>query len=332
MPRPAKAKRLEIWMNGVHAGHWNIDARGQHKFSYEEKWLAHESARPVSLSMPLRPAGAPYVGQPVEAFFDTLLPDSIDIRRRVQTRFRTASTSPFDLLAEIGRDCAGAVQLLPPGQASEEIERIEGEAMTDDGVADALRAAVSAVPLGQQPEEPFRISIAGAQEKTAFLQHEGSWQRPVGTTPGTHIFKLPLGSVGNAQIDLSTSVENEWLCAQILSALGLATANCEIADFGDQHTLIVERFDRRLASNGNWWMRLPQEDMCQATGTPSAQKYESHGGPGISEISSLLLGSRRSVADRRIFLKTQIAFGCCARSTDMQRTSVYLSNRAGDLH
>ena len=47
--------------------------------------------------------------------------------------------------------------------------------------------------------EDFRISIAGAQEKTAFLRHQGKWCRPIGSTPTTHIFKLPLGLVGNRQ-------------------------------------------------------------------------------------------------------------------------------------
>ena len=308
MPRHAKSRRLNVWMNGEMVGQWLIRAQGQHSFHYEEEWLASPAVRPISLSMPLRPPDAPYVGPRVEAFFDNLLPDSIDIRRRVQSRFETPSSSPFDLLAAIGRDCAGAIQLLPAEQRPEGFNQIRGEALTADGVAAALRAVVSATPFGQQSDEPFRISIAGAQEKTALLWHKGSWHRPADATPSTHIFKLPLGSVGISQLDLSTSVENEWLCAQILGAFGLDVAHCEIADFDDQHTLIVQRFDRRLARNGNWWMRLPQEDMCQATGTPPAQKYESQGGPGILEINSLLLGSRRSDTDRRDFFRTQVVF------------------------
>jgi serine/threonine-protein kinase HipA len=72
--------------------------------------------------------------------------------------------------------------------------------------------------------------------------------------------------------------------------------------------LIVKRFDRKLSSNGQWWLRLPQEDMCQATGTPPGQRYESDGGPGIADISSLLLGSRRAQRDRRNFFKAQVLF------------------------
>jgi serine/threonine-protein kinase HipA len=130
----------------------------------------------------------------------------------------------------------------------------------------------------------------------------------MGATPTTHIFKLPLGRVGHMQADLSTSVENEWLCAQIVREFGLSVAECEIGDFEDQHVLVVKRFDRKLSRNGQWWLRLPQEDMCQATGTPPGQRYESDGGPGIADICSLLLGSREAQRDRRNFFKAQVLF------------------------
>jgi len=77
---------------------------------------------------------------------------------------------------------------------------------------------------------------------------------------------LPIGS--NPQgIDLSTSVENEWLCAQLVEAYGIAVAKCGMETFGEQKALVVERFDRRLAADGKWFMGLPQEDFCQATAT-----------------------------------------------------------------
>ena len=208
MPRPSKARALAAWMNGERVGEWRIDGRGRHEFRYDEAWLSDADTRPISLSMPLQPPDAPYFGELVEAFFDNLLPDAPDIRRRIQTRFGTASTSAFDLLAEVGRDCVGAVQLLAVDQKPEALKSITGEPLDDKGVANALRAAVAPTPLGQREEELFRISIAGAQEKTALLWHDGQWHRPSGATPSTHIFKLPLGRVGNMQADLSTSVEN----------------------------------------------------------------------------------------------------------------------------
>ena len=78
--------------------------------------------------------------------------------------------------------------------------------------------------------------------------------------------------------------------------------------FGGQKALVVERFDRKLASNGNWYIRLPQEDFCQATGTPPDLKYESDGGPGIAGILEVLRGSERAAADRSNFMRTQLLF------------------------
>ena len=325
MGRPSKTRRLGVWMNGEQVGQWTIAASGRHEFHYVESWLASRAARPLSLSMPLRPAGTAYRDARVEAFFDNLLPDSDGIRRRVQARFGAASTRAFDLLAEIGRDCVGAVQLLPEGTAPVELKRIESIPLDEAAVAATLRSAVAPPALGQRDAGDLRISLAGAQEKTALLRRDGQWHRPLGATPTTHIFKLPLGRVGNMQADLSASVENEWLCAQIAQAYGFKTAHCEMARFEDQRVLIVERFDRKLAQDKTWWLRLPQEDMCQALGIPPDQKYEADGGPGIRDIMALLLGARDARTDRRTFFKAQILFWMlCATDRHAKNFSIFI--------
>ena len=301
-------------MNGVLVGYWSIRPAGTHEFRYAASWFDFPDSRPITLSMPLAPEGDPYTGAVVEAYFENLLPDSLDIRRRIQRHFAAESGSAFDLLVEIGRDCVGAIQLLPEGEEPSGIRTIEAEPLDEAGVAQALRNAVAAPLLGQAGSDDFRISIAGAQEKTAFLLHEGLWCRPLRSTPTTHIFKLPLGSIGAMQADMSDSVENEWLCSRLVEALGLPIAHSEIASFEDQKVLVVERFDRRLAADGSWWIRLPQEDLCQATGTPPGAKYESEGGPGIADIMKILLGSRNAFVDRKTFLKAQIVFWLLAAS------------------
>jgi serine/threonine-protein kinase HipA len=308
MARPRKTRQLAVWMNAERIGTWTLGSNNAHAFSYEESWLASSASRPLSLSMPLQPAPIAYRDEVVESFFDNLLPDSREIRRRIQARFHVASTHAFDLLTEIGRDCVGAVQLLPIDQAPVGLDRIDSHALSDAEIAQLLRCTPATAFLGQHGYDEFRISLAGAQEKTALLCREGTWHRPLGATPTTHIFKLPLGRVGNMQADFSTSVENEWLCAQIVAAYGLPVANCEIAVFEDQKALIVERFDRRLAQARTHWLRLPQEDCCQALGVPPALKYESDGGPGIKAILDLLLGAQDAAADRLTFFKTQLLF------------------------
>jgi serine/threonine-protein kinase HipA len=305
MGRARKSRALSVWMNGELVGEWRRSAAGAQEFQYAAAWLTAAAARPVSLSLPLH--RQPY-RRGVGEFFDNLLPDSRAIRERIQRRFGTSSTGAFDLLEEIGRDCVGALQLLPEDHSPGNVRSIKGERLT---TRDVEKILVSSLNPGFGRGEPaggeFRISLAGAQEKTALLWHKGAWHRPTGPTPTTHILKLPIG--GNPQgIDLSTSVENEWLCAQIVEGFDIPVARCSMEKFGEQPALVVERFDRRLSADGKWFMRLPQEDFCQATATPPALKYESDGGPGIERIMELLLGSERAAADRRDFLRTQLVF------------------------
>lgn len=307
MGRRSHRQRLQIWMNGIPAGIWE---RAQaESLTYFEEWTQDELGRPLSLSLPFRPGNAPYKGSIVTDFFDNLLPDSDAIRRRLAQRYRTGGVTPFELLSVLGRDCVGALQLLEEGDTPVDLMAINGKPLAEADIARLLRDTTSGTPLGAYDQgEALRLSIAGAQEKTALLHHRGQWMLPHGSTPTTHIFKLPLGLVGNMRADMRTSVENEWLCAQIVAGYGLPVARCDMASFEDQKVLVVERFDRRLASDGSWMVRLPQEDFCQATGTPALLKYQADGGPGIATLMEMLAGSEQAEEDRRNFFKAQLAF------------------------
>jgi serine/threonine-protein kinase HipA len=296
-------------MNGELTGHWSLPSgNGPMEFAYALSWLESPSARAISLSMPLRPSNEPY-RDPVNAYFDNLLPDNRAIRERMQRRFHAGSTEAFDLLSEVGRDCVGAIQILPEGAVPEGLQRIQGRAVNADEIG-LLLSEMLGPTFGHQDardDDAFRISLAGAQEKTAFLWNGDKWMVPHGTTPTTHIFKLPMG-IRMDGIDLSTSVENEWLCSEIVREFGVDVAQCRMESFGSYRVLVVERFDRRLSSAGKWWLRLPQEDFCQATGTQPGLKYESDGGPGIRRIMDVLLGSTNAERDRLTFFRTQMLF------------------------
>lgn len=305
MPRNRLSADLYVYMNGRKVGQLTRTSSGKLRFSYCEEWLDWELRRPLSLSMPL--TQEPNTGDLVENYFDNLLPDSQPIRNRIQARFSAKSNRSFDLLWHVGRDCVGALQLFPEDIGAVDIQRVESVPLGESEIAETLRN-YQTMPLGMGRDHDFRISIAGAQEKTAFLWFNNSWCRPVGVTPTSHIFKLPIGRILHSGMDLSDSVENEWLCHLILRTYGLPVANAEMRSFDGVKVLVVERFDRRWAEDGSWLIRLPQEDMCQALGVPPALKYEADGGPGIERIMHLLLGSSDALADRRTFMTMQILF------------------------
>lgn len=315
---------LGVWMNGRHVGAWQQVRGGRDRFTYDKAWAMDSQSRALSLSLPLT-ADRVITDIAVRNYFDNLLPDNQSIRNRLQARFSTRTSETFDLLEAIGRDCVGAVQLLPQDEEPRDWDRIAVTALKPKEIEAILRAApTAAAPLlnGMNEDEDFRISLAGAQEKTALTRIGRTWYRPTGSTPTTHILKLPLGLVGGRNLDLSHSVDNEWLCAALLKELGLPVASTSIGRFGDQRVLVVERFDRRwqrIADHDSqaadfqpprnaWIARVPQEDFCQATGKPYQQKYETDGGPGIRTILDTLARAVQPHRDQSVFLQTQLAF------------------------
>ncbi|HEX4785863.1 MAG TPA: type II toxin-antitoxin system HipA family toxin [Candidatus Sulfotelmatobacter sp.] len=303
MPRRARYEPLNVFLNSRLIGQLRRATSGAISFQYERSWLEWQPALPVSLSLPLREQS--YVGAPVLAVFENLLPDNNGLRRQIAARARAEGTDAYSLLGAIGHDCVGALQFLPPEVQPTPAGAIDAVPVSGREIGIILDNLATA-PLGITEDESFRISIAGAQEKTALLRWNRRWCKPRGTTATTHIFKPSIGKLPNG-VDLTSSVENEYLCLKILNALGLPAANAEMQTFGDRRVLIVERFDR-LWTEDQRLLRLPQEDSCQALSVPPNLKYESHGGPGITDILKLLRGSDEPLSDQRSFLKANIVF------------------------
>lgn len=302
MARRPKAQPLTVAMNGRRVGELIRAPSGAVSFVYARTWLEWENAFAISLSLPLD--GQVYEGEPVIAVFDNLLPDEQTVRTRLAERLGAGGADVYNLLAAAGRDCVGALQFLPEGEEPAPPGAVEGTPLTAAEIA-AILNNLAVVPLGVDAEEEFRISLAGAQEKTALLREHGGWRRPLGTTPTTHILKPQIGVVRG--VDLTRSVENEYLCLKLTEALGARTAQVEIGDFDGVRALVVERFDRQWARDRRL-LRAPQEDLCQALGVPSARKYERDGGPSPLQILQLLGRSDDPFADRLAFLRALVIF------------------------
>jgi serine/threonine-protein kinase HipA len=305
MPRKRQYTPLRVLMNNRTIGHFSKEAGGAVDFLYDESWLDWESAIPVSLSLPLREDA--YRGAPVLAVFENLLPDSDALRRQVAGKVGAEGTDAYSLLAKIGRDCVGAMQFLPEDAKMEtgDTTRIDGIPVNDQEIEGMLKNLAQA-PLGLGRDEDFRISVAGAQEKTSLLWHEDRWLKPRGTTPTTHLLKTQMGTLPNG-LDLSLSVENEYYCLKLAEAFGLPVNAAEIQTFGRTKALVVERFDRRWTRDGRL-LRLPQEDCRQALSVPPSKKYQTDGGPGMVDILRFLKGSDNPPEDQKQFLKAQMIF------------------------
>ena len=303
MGRKRQARVLEAYVGTSRVGRYTRAPDGATAFRYDPDWLSSDRAFPISLSMPL--SDRIWSGEGAASYFDGLLPDDRTVREKIAAREHAESAGIFDLLAVIGRDCVGALRFVPEGADPGDPTRMDYRPVSDDEIAARL-AALGTNPLGlYADEDEFRISIAGVQEKTAFLWIDNQWQLPLGPTPTSHIFK-PAMKDGPDGADFSDTPWNEWLCLTLCRALGLETASTEVRVFDGKPVMVVERFDRTW-QNGILY-RLPQEDLCQALGVPPMRKYQSDGGPGIVDVMSFLNGAIAPYEDRLTFMKAQIVF------------------------
>ena len=301
MAKRKKTNTLFVGINGQHVGVFERSG-GTHAFTYDHEWLSNVIAHPISLSMPLTKNR--HTGDKVRYYFDNLLPDDIEIRKLIVDRVGAYSTDTMDLLSEIGRDCVGSLSLT--AEPVDGMDELKLETMSEGDIATHMRNTARRRTLGMDDDDVFRISIAGAQEKTALTLHDGNWYRPLGTTPTTHIFKLPIDDLENG-LKLTNSVDNEWFCLRFMHHLGFDVAQADIQTFEDQKALVVERFDRAWSEDGLLY-RLTQEDMCQALGRAGQSKYEANGGPGAKEISELLRFSTQGEGDMYQFFLAQYVF------------------------
>src|SRR5271163_4242877 len=165
-PRPP----LNVYLNGRIVGQVHRSTSGAIDFRYDQSWLDWTRAIPVSLSLPLREDR--YIGAPVFAVFENLLPDNPDIRRRVAERSHAEGSDAYSLLAAIGRDCVGALQFIPADIEVKPTGPIDARPVSDEEIATIL-GDLAQSPLGLGNDDDFRISLAGAQEKTALLRIDG---------------------------------------------------------------------------------------------------------------------------------------------------------------
>lgn len=297
---------LYAYMNGRFVGALRREIGGDLSFVYDDAWLEATDVH-RSLSLSLRLQTKEHRGGAVRNFFVNLLPDNPNVVAAIANRLELRSTDVFDVLRAIGADCVGALELLPDKKPHSSENRQTYRSMTDSEIEELL-GQLNVLPLGISEHDDFRLSIAGAQQKTALTKlPDIGWVLPSGTMPTTHIFKTPIGSLLANSIHFDESCENEWLCLEIARAFGLPAANADILTFGCRKAIVVERFDRAISRRQNdHLLRIPTEDFCQVFGISPEKKYEADGGPGIRDIMDVLKWSADADGDRRRFMAAQV--------------------------
>lgn len=261
-------------------------------FAYSEEWIKNGPGTQISLALPVLPAGQE---QDATAFVAGLLPDSIKHRNQLAVEMGIEDDpSDFSFLEKMGRDIAGAMTVLPEGEALSTGNAPSVQWLENEEFADHLRHLPRRPLLFDNDEEDGVIlSLAGVNDKTAVVHRKGRIGFPQNGLPSSHIVKVDIPGLEN-------SIKTEQFCLNLAGEVGLPVPPSGLKTFEDQTFMLMARYDRSLRDRK--LKRVHQEDFCQALGILPGKKYQRHGGPGWPESFELVMESSNPLEDRRLLL------------------------------
>ena len=267
---------LDVWWDGRIAGQLTQDPHGALGFAYRPDWLHDADAPALSVSLPKREE--PFSRRECRPFFGGLLPEESQ-RDAAAQALGVSRANDFALLDRLGGDVAGALQLLPPGQAPQVPAPGERPVPLDEAGLVRVLDTLLVRPL-LAGEGSLRLSLAGAQSKVPVVVVDGAVALPVDGQPTTHILKPPIQRFPG-------TTENEAFVMRLAAAAGLDVAPVEPRVVKDRTFLLIERYDRSADVEGGV-RRVHQEDFCQALAFAPERKYASEGGPTLNDCFALL--------------------------------------------
>jgi serine/threonine-protein kinase HipA len=273
------ADQLVAWLHGTPVAALTPGPEFRIRLEWRPEGIERWGLGSPALSVGL-PIGSPIGSRDMRGldFFENMLPEGPALAR-MATLAGVRPVDTYGILAAFGRDCAGAVTLLPDGERAGAQDRSGYTPMIPGDLRQVI-GDLDAAPLGVAPERGFRPSLPGFQRKALLGRApDGTWQLPYGDAPSTWILK-PDGPHAMAA--------NEATCMRLAAACHLDAAQTELLDVAGLPVLAVRRYDRLETAGGALPARLHQEDGCQATATPPGMKYEEQGGPALRDLASLL--------------------------------------------
>jgi serine/threonine-protein kinase HipA len=293
-------------------------------FRYEDEWRNSPKAFPVSLSMPL--VVSEHSHKAVDAFLWGLLPDNNQVLEQWGKRFHVSPRNAFKLISHVGEDCAGAVQFVAPERIDKLLESPDETTVTwlsGEDLGQRIRLLLENHGITRTGTDTGQFSLAGAQPKTALYRDPatGRWGVPEGRTPTTHILKP-------SAEHFDGYAENEHFCLCLAREMGLKAAASTVIHADGQPVIVIDRYDR-LVRNGHF-VRIHQEDFCQALAILPDLKYQNDGGPSAKAIAGVLKDSSSEVMTDLWRFAEALAFNWLIAGTDAhaKNYSLLLAARA----
>ncbi len=266
--------RLSVWIEiegenrraGTIKGNNSYDA----VFQYDKEYMRQKDTRPISVSLPYQDDA--FDMEKTRNFFDGLLPEGYT-RRCVAEEIHVDTQDYLSILANLGKECLGAIQILseneaPTRQGYRRLDEKQLRYFAKEGASQSAALVTKS-----------HLSLTGASGKAGLYydQKNDAWYLPIGSSPSTHIVK-------QSHVRLSKIVANEQLCLLTAKKLGIEIPESFIVPFDnmeDENILFAtKRYDRTFGGYCESVKdlivphRLHQEDFSQALGISAMFKYE----------------------------------------------------------
>jgi serine/threonine-protein kinase HipA len=256
---------LDVYLYGERVGTLFPAGDNDYRLAYDPEVVERVGAGKVLLSnsLPLRPE--PYSAEATRSYVEGLLPEG-PRRARVGRELTLDASDGYLLLAEIGRDCAGAVCFLPAGETPEPREPDSLSWLSEDELAEVVKPPPPRL-FDEDCPQRMRFALPGVRHKLSLVRdpESGRWAWPEAGAASTHVVKPETG-------EYPEYVANEMFCMTVARQLGLPVAKAKVEEIAGRRCLVSARYDRIVSEDGRQVRRLHCESFCQALGFPPVEE------------------------------------------------------------
>lgn len=233
----------------------------------------------LSNSLPIR--REPFSAETTQAYIEGLLPEG-PRRKRIGKELELDDSDGYPLIAELGRDCPGAVVFVPEGEEVEKRDPEDVQWLAEDELAELLKAPPPTY-FGEDGGRRMRAALPGARHKLSLVRDERNdrWGWPEAGVPSTHVIKPDTG-------EYPEYIANEMFCMSLFRQVGLGVAKASVEDVAGRSCIVSPRYDR--AGGFPHVRRLHAETFVQALGiSPGGEEGTEEGeAPDFAEAVGLL--------------------------------------------
>lgn len=295
---------LDVHMYGGKVGSlWRCEDGYGFAYDLEAAERLGADRAPLSTALPLRAES--FSAEATRAYVEGLLPQG-DRREGIARELGLDPADGYALIAELGRDCPGAVTFLAEGETAKPRDPNSLAWLDDEELGELLQPQPGRL-FDRSRERRMRFTLPGERHKLALVRDEEGdrWAWPEPGVPSTHIVKPEVA-------ERPGLVANEHACSLAYRELGIPVAHTSVETIAGQTCLVSKRFDRW--GEGPRAERLHQESFAQALGIAPdcAEARLAIGTPSLAEAGGLLraIGEGRAVETLMKVTFCDLLIGC----------------------